>query len=119
MPRDLILGSGERQALVTVEARVEPTGGGFPVETWAPLVKTFMQRVNMTGNETYRADQLTARYEVAFIGPYAPALDPELVDVPADHRLNARGRIYDIVSAETVGTFQQIEYHVIAHTGGD
>jgi hypothetical protein len=73
--------------------------------------------VDLLGNEAWRADQMTARYTVRFIAPYAPSLDPELIDVPATHRLKHRGRVYDITSASIVGQFEGIEYDAITHSG--
>jgi len=108
--------AGARYALVTIEALIPPSGGGFPVETWAPLVTTFMQRVDLMGAEAYRADQLSARYDVRWVGPYLPALDPELVDVPATHRLRHRDKVYDVIGAVTVGNYEGIEYRAIAHS---
>jgi hypothetical protein len=108
--------AGARAALVTVEAR-GTSSPGFPVETWVPLVTTWMQKVDVIGTEALRADQVSARYEVRFIAPYAPALDPERVDVPATHRLVHRGRQYDIVGAAIVGTFEGIDYKAMTHTG--
>lgn len=108
--------AGTRRTLVTVEARVDATSG-FPVETWQPLVTTWMQKIDVIGTEALRADQMSARYEVRFIAPYSPALDPELVDVPATQRLVSRGRQYDIVGAAVVGIFEGIDYKVLTHTG--
>jgi SPP1 family predicted phage head-tail adaptor len=108
---------GTRTAEVRLEQRVE-AASGFPIETWAPLRTLWMQKVDLIGSEALRADQLSARYDVRFIGPYAPELDPELVDVPATQRLLHRGRVYDIVSAAVVGHFAGIEYHALTHSGG-
>jgi SPP1 family predicted phage head-tail adaptor len=109
---------GTRTAEVLVEHRVDSGGGGFPVDTWEPLRTLWMRKIDLIGNEAFRADQVSARYDVRFIGPYAPELDPELVDVPATHRLTYRGRIYDVVNAVVVGHFEGIEYRAITHTGG-
>jgi|SRR5688572_5586403 len=108
---------GTRRAKVTVEHRVENGGGGFPIETWQPLATLWMQKVDLIGNEAFRADQMSARYDVRFIGPYARTLDPEVVDVPATHRLQYRGRVYDIVTAQLVGHFEGVEYRAVSHTG--
>jgi head-tail adaptor len=110
--------AGTRTARVTVEHLVEDTSSGFPDPTWEALVTVFMQKIDLIGHEAFRADQMTARYDVRFIAPYTPALDPELVDVPATHRLSHRGHIYDIVTAAIVGSFEGVEYHALTHTGG-
>ena len=107
---------GARIALVTVEALVPPDSG-FPIETWAPLVTLWMQKIDLLGSEAFRADQMTARYDVRFVAPYEPALDPEVVDVPATHRLVYRGRTYDIVTAAIIGRFEAVDYPSITHTG--
>jgi len=109
--------TGRRNSLVTVEEKSTPSGGGFPVETWIPILTTYMQRIELAGAEGFRADQLTARYDLEFEGPYAPDLDPQTVDVPATQRLTDRGRVYNIVSARVIGLFDAIRYGVIAHTG--
>lgn len=108
--------TGTRREKVTVEARVEPSGGGFPVETWEPLLTLWMQKIDLIGAETYRADQMTARYDVRFKTPYTQMLDPELIDVPATHRLRHRGQLYDITTAAIVGNHEGIEYYAIAST---
>jgi Phage head-tail joining protein len=109
---------GTRTALVTVEARVPPPPG-FPDETWAPLMTRWMQKVDLLGTEQWRADQLSARYDVRFVAPYEPALDPEVIDVPAEHRLVYRGRQYDIVSAAVIGRFEAVDYRAITHSDPD
>jgi len=108
---------GNRDESVLVEQLVDGNGGGFPDPTWEPLATVEMEKVDLIGNEAFRADQMTARYTVRFIGPYAPSLDPEAIDVPAKHRLRHRGRVYDITSAQIVGQFEGIEYDTITHTG--
>lgn len=108
---------GTRRAKVLVEHLVAGSGGGFPDPTWAPLLTVWMQKVDLLGMEAWRADQMSARYDVRFIGPYAAVLDPETVDVPATHRLQYRGRWYDITTAAVVGQFEGIEYHARLHSG--
>lgn len=115
--RNHVTPTGRRNEGVIVEQLVVPSGGGFPDPEWEPLATVEMEKVDLMGNEAFRADQMTARFTVRFIGPYAPSLDPELVDVPAKHRLKHRGRVYDITSAQIVGHFEGIEYDAITHTG--
>jgi len=106
---------GTRSAKVTLEHRVQTTSG-FPVETWETFATLWMQKVDLLGTEAYRANQTAARYDVRFIGPYAPTLDPETVDVAATHRLRHRGQVYDITSAAIVGHYEGIEYFAMTST---
>jgi SPP1 family predicted phage head-tail adaptor len=108
--------AGDRREAVTVEVREVSSGGGFPVETWTPLLTVGMEKVDLIGNEAFRADQMSARYDARFLSPYTPALDPEVVDVPATQRLVHRGRQYDIVTAAILGRFEGIEYHAMVST---
>jgi Phage head-tail joining protein len=108
---------GTRDAKVIVEHVVDSSSGGFPDPTWEPLLTVWMQKVDLLGMEAWRADQMSARYEVRFIGPYHVSLDPETVDVPARQRLMYRGRAYDITTAAVVGHFEGIEYHARLHSG--
>lgn len=110
--------AGARRAKVAVEQRVQSTSG-FPVDTWEPLASLWMQKVDLLGNEAFRAEQMAARYDVRFIGPYAPALDPEVVDVPATQRLRYRGQVYDITSAAIMSHFEGIEYFAMTATATD
>jgi hypothetical protein len=57
---------------------------------------------------------MSARYDVRFIAPYGPQLDPELVDVPATHRLRYLGKTYDITHAAIIGRYEGITYAAIA-----
>jgi len=106
---------GTRRAKVLVEHRVQ-SSSGFPVDTWEPLATLWMQKVDLLGTEAYRANQTAARYDVRFIGPYAPTLDPETVDVAATHRLRHRGQLYDVTSAAIVGHYEGIEYFAMTST---
>lgn len=106
---------GTRREKVVIEERVESTSG-FPVDTWEPLMTMWMEKVDLIGAESFRADQMTARYDCRFKAKYAHALDPEIIDVPARHRLKHRGQVYDITSAAIVGHFEGIEYFAIAST---
>jgi SPP1 family predicted phage head-tail adaptor len=108
--------TGMQRQKVVVEQRVDSGGGGFPVDMWVPLLTLWMEKVDLLGTEAWRADQLQARYTVRFIAQYAPALDPEIVDVPATHRLQFRGQTYDITNAQIVGNFEGIEYHATTST---
>ena len=108
--------AGARRAQVTVEQRMESTDGGFPIDVWVPLLTLWMQKIDLLGREAFQADQMTARYDVRFLGPYARALDPEVVDVPASHRLRYRGQVYDITGAAVVGNFEGVQYFAIAST---
>ena len=107
--------TGTRREKVFIEARVQSTSG-FPVDTWEPLLTMWMEKVDLIGTEAFRADQMTARYDVRFKTQYAHALDPEVIDVPATHRLRHRGQVYDITSAAIVGNNEGIEYFAIAST---
>jgi|SRR5262245_4171782 len=108
--------TGTRRQKVVVEQRTSSGGGGFPVDVWVPLMTMWSEKVDLLGQEAWRADQMTARYDTRFIVPYAPALDPEIVDVPATHRLQYRGQTYDITTAQIVGNFEGIEYHAVTST---
>lgn len=107
--------AGTRDRLVTIEALTESTGGsGFPIETWAPLRQAWMARDDVRGDERFAAGELSTRYDTRWLVPYAADLDPEALNVPKVRRLSYLGRVYDIVSAGSVGWHVQIELLTIA-----
>ena len=110
--------AGARRAQVTVEQRVQ-SDSGFPIETWEPVATVWMQKVDLLGREAFQADQMTARYDVRFLGPYARTLDPEIVDVPGMQRLRYRGQSYDITAAALMGNFEGIHYFAMTATRTD
>ena len=111
--------AGARRAKVTVEERMQSTDGGFPIDVWVPLMTLWMQKIDLLGREAFQAEQMTARYDVRFLGPYARALDPEVVDVPATQRLRYRGQNYDITGAAVVGNFEGVQYFAMTSTQSD
>ena len=96
--------SGRRDKFVTVERRTDVAKPGFPTETWTRLREIWMERSDAGGDERFIAAQgadqaaVTATWKL----PYAPDMDPDLVDVPATRRLVYSGRTYDIRSAARV-----------------
>ena len=49
--------------------------------------------------------------------PYAPELDPELVDVPSTKRLSYKGRVYNIRSASLMDRRAGVELMTLVQVG--
>ena len=115
VPSAAVGAAGARNRLVTVQQLTESIGAsGRPVETWTSLAKVWMERMDMTGAERFRADQLSARYDTRWRMPYRSDMDPETVNVPKKRRLLYQGRIYDIVTAMPIGLHDTVELLTIS-----
>lgn len=109
MPRTVAT-AGERDKLVTIEALTDATDdSGFPTETPTTLGTAWMEKIDVSGTEEFKAGQLSAPYNTRFRMDYQSNMDPDLIDVPKTRRLVYRGRRYDIASAGFVdGTNGQV-----------
>ena len=96
--------AGQRDRLIAIEQCVDTVGPSqFPLETWTTLAPTvWAARDDDSGDEPFRADQVSGVAGVTWTIPYRADCDPEVVDVVKQRRLTCQGRVYDIVSAEQV-----------------
>lgn len=106
---------------VTIQRRTKGVdASGAPLETWSDVCTAAMGKLTegqvQKGGETYRADQLSAQVVTRWVMRHHEAMDPDAVDVCADRRLVYRGRVYDIVQAETMDRQQGIRLRTIAHS---
>ena len=107
--------AGARNRLVTIQQMTETAGpSGRPVETWSALCDAWMLRDDSSGEEAFRNETLSSKYDTAWTMPYQADMDPERVNVPKYRRLTLYGRIYDIVTATPVGLNHQIQLLTIA-----
>jgi head-tail adaptor len=106
----------DRPWWVNVEQAVSTTGGsGAPIITWQTLGSIFLAREALTGDERFTADQVSGRQYTKWIGPYAPELDPDLVDVVTERRLTFEGQMFDITRSRRIGPHgSQIELITLA-----
>jgi len=70
-----------------------------------------------TGDERFRAEQFSAQAMTHWEMEYRDDMDPELVDVPKQRRLNYLGRIYNITAARQIGRQEAIELDTQAKVG--
>lgn len=111
--------SGKRDKKVRIEQLTAPDAAGTagePVEAWTRLTDVFMEKVDTTGEEAFRADQLSARYDTRWVMPYLMSMDPDTVDVPKTRRLLFKGRYYDITNAALIGSNAGIEIMTLTGT---
>ena len=109
------LDPGERDRHVRIEQLTDAQGtSGRPIEQWTPLCTTWAKRDDLKGSERFEADQVSSRVDVRWELPYAPALDPELVDVQKTRRLVHQGRVFDVVSAAVIGRREGVEWLTLA-----
>lgn len=110
MPRGVVASAGDRDKLVTIEQLTEGAEeSSFPSEDWATLGTAWMEKVDVSGTEEFRASQLSAPYNTRFLMDYQSNMDPDLLNVPKTRRLVYRSRQYDIQSAGFVdGTNNQV-----------
>jgi head-tail adaptor len=99
--------SGRRDFYIDVQQVTDSIGTeGEPVETWATLVSIWASREDVDAPERFTEgmvmNQMSARAWMKWVGPYVPALDPLLVDVPKRARIMHEGRSYDIASANPI-----------------
>ncbi len=111
--------AGCRDRLVTIQQRSAADAvatSGFPVDSWTTLATVFMEKMDVSGSEAFRAEQLAARYDTRWKMPYRADMDPDLVDVPKLRRLVFQTRTFDIVSASHLGRKRGIELSTLAST---
>ena len=107
--------AGARNRLVTIQQMTVSKGdSGRPVETWSTLTTAWMERIDLGGNERFRADQLSAKYDSRWRMPYQSDMDPDVVNVPKKRRLLYKERVYDIVTALPIGLNDTIELMTIS-----
>lgn len=116
--------AGQRDCFVTVESVTRSIGPSRqPVETWAQLgddgvwMAKKAQAESGRFSEQFVAGQLSAQAYTEWSMPYQETMDPDVVDVPKDRRLNYRGRIYDIVRADALGRQRAILLTTLAKVG--
>jgi hypothetical protein len=114
--------SGQRDRLVTIQQRsatdTPDPDSGEPVETWTTLVENMpAEKVSVTGDERFQADQVRAHYDTVWRMNYRADMDPELVDVPKLRRLIVQSRPHDIVVAVEIGRRAGIELMTLAASG--
>jgi SPP1 family predicted phage head-tail adaptor len=108
-------GSGAHDRFITVQALTESVGASRrPVESWDTLFGVWAAKTDMGGRERLVAEQLSAPYDTKWELPYAPSIDPDLVDVRKTRRLVVSGRVHDIVSAQEVGRRRGVEVLTLA-----
>lgn len=108
-------GSGERQHLVTVQQLTETKGESkMVVQTWTALMQIRASKDDASGRERFVASQTTSPYDTTWQIPYIASMDPDIVNVPKNRRILYQGRVYDIVSARTVGFHRVVELETLA-----
>lgn len=113
--------AGERDRVVTIQQLSEANAdSGFPNENWSTLVAhAWMRKLDNSGSERFKADQVMATYETQWEMGYRSDMDPELVDVAKKRRLVYQSRVHLIVEASVIGKREGIELLTIAGSGGE
>lgn len=114
--------AGCRDRQVTIQQRpvADATAtSGFPKDDWTTLATAFMEKIDVSGSEAFRAQQLAAKYDTRWKMPYRADMDPDLLDVPKLRRLLFQGRTFDIVAATQIGRKRGIELTTLASTRVD
>jgi SPP1 family predicted phage head-tail adaptor len=108
--------SGQRDRVITIQQRsaTDAVGSsGMPVETWTTLVDMWAQKREMTGSETYKSSQWSAKADLVFEVNYRPDMDPEIVNVAKVRRLLYRGRVHDITYVEEIGRREGLKIYTL------
>lgn len=98
--------SGKRDRLVTIQQLTDSTDpdSGEPIETWTTLVANFpVSKADVSGDETFKADQQSAKFDSEWEGNWRNDMDPDVYDIPKVRRLLFGQRVHDIVHCEEVG----------------
>ncbi len=108
--------AGLRNREVTIQELTESKGpSGFPVESWTTLIVVRASKQDETGDERFKANQLSSPFDTTWQISYLSSMDPELLNTPKKRRLLYAGRVYDIVSASPVGEIHRgIELRTLA-----
>lgn len=112
--------AGTRDRHVTIQQAPTETSagsGGFPVEVWTTLASVWMGKMEPSGAEQFRADQLSASLTSWWQMEYRADMDPDLVDVAKTRRLVFHGRTYDIVTGYQIGRKHGIALQTLAKVG--
>src|SRR5262245_14770128 len=98
---------GDLDRVVRIQQKTDPppdSGSGFPVEEWTDLVAAMpAQLIDLSANERYSADQISAKYDGQWVIQYRADMDPELLDIPKTRRLVHHSRVHDITAAFQLG----------------
>lgn len=106
---------GDRDRRVTIQQMTEDVDESFtPTETWTPLCRVWAEKIEVSGLEKFRAQQLSAPYNTRWRIPYRRDMDPELVNVPKSRRLVWQSRNHDIVSATMISRRDGIELETLS-----
>jgi len=104
-----------RDRTITIQQLTDSVGSsGAPVEGWSTLVEMPASRLDISGQERFRAGQESAAIDTVWEINYRADMDPELVDVPKKRRIVTGGRYHDIVAARQSERRKLIELVTLA-----
>lgn len=112
--------AGARDKRVSIQRLTDTIGSsGMPVEDWTTLsaIALDASRVEVSGKETFGANQTSAPYETLWGIEYRADMDPDLLDIPKTRRLVYLGRTHDILAARIVGNKDGIELETLTRRG--
>lgn len=108
-------GAGLRNRRVTIQQlTTESGGGGFPTEDWTALGDEWMSKRDLSADERFVTNQLSAFAETQWQMAYRADMDPDLLDVTKKRRLVYQGRTHDIVAGTVIGLQRGIEILTLA-----
>ena len=108
---------GERDWVITIQQRPladEADDSGAPLEDWTDLVTMPAAKYDISGQEKFAAQQLSASYDTRWEINYRVDMDPELIKVAKFRRVLHRGRVQDIVDASMIGRREGIKLMTLA-----
>lgn len=109
---------GERDWTITIQQRQASDDAvddsGTPEETWTTLVTMPAAKYDVSGQEKFAAQQLSASYDTRWEINYRADMDPELVKVAKYRRILHRSRVHDIVDASMIGRREGIKLMTLA-----
>lgn len=113
--------AGQRQCLITLKKRpaTDAVDASYtPVDgPWTELGKVWAQKVELGGEERFRAMQLSAKYDTRWVIRYRPDMDPDLIDVAKVRQVIYKSRTHDIVSAIRSDRQNDIEIETLSKAG--
>lgn len=115
-----MLEPGLRDRRITIQQRsaTDAKGpSGRPIETWTDLVTLYAHKRAMSGSETYRASQWSAKANGVFEINYRADMDPDLVDVAKLRKVVYESREHDVVFVEEVGRRDGLHIYTLAKVG--
>ncbi len=98
----------QRPAVDAVDSSFTPTDAPFTT-----LAHDWAEKVEMDGDEAFKANQLSTPYTTIWRLRYRADMDPELLDVTKLRKLVYQSREEDIVSASVIGRRDEIELHTL------